>query len=275
MIGQAQRISELSRAALPHIRRNHTPVLGFTSGKGGTGKSFVSLNTAYALSELGKKVLLIDFDINFAAQHILVDVLPEYSLSDYLQREIGIEEAIYKFGPNLEFIFGESGVREADLTPAVINKLFFDIDSLNRQYDFIILDTAAGGGEQVLSVLKKSDFQIVVANPEPTAVMDAYVIVKLMLKYGITSDSKFVIVNKANNLEEGEIAYRNINSAVKNFLKVETPLLGIILDSAEIRKSSYSQRIFLKEMKGKSEAARVKEIARKLLKIKQLANSNQ
>lgn len=275
MIGQAERISELSRSASPFSRKSSTPVIAFTSGKGGTGKSFLSLNAAYALTELGKKVLLIDFDMNFAAQHILTDVLPEYSLGDYLNRKIEIEDAVYHYSPGPDFIFGESGVKEVDLTPTVINKLFLDINSLEKSYDYIIIDTAAGGGEQVLSVLKKSDYQIVVANPEPTAVMDAYVIIKLMLKYGITSRNKFVVVNKSNNLEEGEIAFRNINAAVKNFLKVEVPLLGIILDSDEIKRSSFSQRIFLKEKKGTGEAKRIMEIARKLLKIKQLANSNQ
>ncbi len=275
MIGQAQRISELSRANfLKPNAQEHAPVIAFTSGKGGTGKSFLSLNLAYALSESGKKVLLIDFDINFAAQHILIDVLPEHSMGDYIKNRVLFEDVIFNYKPNLDFIFGESGVREAEIKPSVLNRFFLDVYAQSGKYDYIFIDTAAGGGEQVLSILKKSDFQIVVANPEPTAVMDAYVIIKLMLKAGIKSSSKFIIVNKAENLEEGEVAFRNINSAVKNFLKVEVPLLGIIRENAEIKRSSYLQKVFLKENKTTPEAGSIKGIARKLLKIKQLANSN-
>ncbi len=275
MIGQAERIAELSKSvSLVSEGTSNPNVVAFTSGKGGTGKSFLALNLAYALAERGRRVLLIDFDLNFASQHILVDILPEFTIGDYLTNKAPIENVVHRYSDKLHFIFGESSTKHFEVTSTSLNRLLLDVKSLPNKYDFVFFDTAAGGNSQTITILKKSDFQVVVANPEPTAVMDAYVIIKLMIKNGIDSHSKYVVVNKAPDIEEGKRAFTNINKAVKNFLKREVNLLGIINDSEKIKKNSYTQQIFLKQNPFSSESEKIKAIGREISKFKQLSIIN-
>jgi flagellar biosynthesis protein FlhG len=275
MIGQAERIAELTNLHPSSYNNEQGPiVIAFTSGKGGTGKSFVSLNSAFTLSQMGKKVLLIDFDINFASQHILVDQFPEFTIADYFSGKKNFCDVISNYSENLHFVFGESGIKAVDITNTTINRLFNEIKGLRRKYDYVIFDTASGGGEQVLSVLAKSDLQVVVANPEPTAVMDAYVIIKLMIALGISGNQKFVIINKAENLEEGKTAFENINSAVKNFLKQKVNFWGVILNSSKIKKSISSQKIFVEENPIDNQTTVFRKIADKISNFVHLENIN-
>jgi flagellar biosynthesis protein FlhG len=275
MIGQVERIAELTNL---HPRSNNNEqgpmVIAFTSGKGGTGKSFVSLNTAFTLSRMRKKILLIDFDINFANQHILVDQFPEFTIADYFSGKKNFCDVISNYSENLHFIFGESGIKTVDITNTTINRMFNEISSLGGKYDYVIFDTASGGGEQVLSVLAKSDLQVIVANPEPTAVMDAYVIIKLMIAAGISGNEKFVIINRAENLEEGKTAFENINSAINNFLKQKVNLGGIVLNSPKIKNSISSQKIFTEENPIDNQATAITKIADKISNFIHLENIN-
>ncbi len=276
MIGQAKRIAELTNLHPRSDKKEKGPiVVAFTSGKGGTGKSFVSLNIAFALSKTGKKILLIDFDINFASQHILVDKFPDFTIADFFSGKKNFDEVISPYSENLHFLFGESGIKTVEITNSTINRMFNEIRCLHDKYDYVIFDTASGGGEQVLSVLAKSDLQIVVANPEPTAVMDAYVIIKLMVASGISGREKFVIINKAVNSQEGKTAFENINSAVKNFLKQKVNFMGVIFFSPKIKNSISSQKIFIEENSIDNQSIAIKKIASQIGNFIHVENNNQ
>ncbi len=244
ILGQAQRIAELNNTRLASDIKG-VPVVAFTSGKGGTGKTTVALNIAELLARKGKKTLLVDFDLNFANVHVMLNIFPEYTINDYFGKKLPIENVIYKYDDNLHFVFGESGAaRSPKISKAQLNEFFYAVKTSGR-YDLIILDTASGGAPETLEVIRFADFAVIVATPEPTAVMDAYAIIKLILSRGLQTEN-FVIVNKTPNKSEAETAFLNINSAVKHFLKSEVNFLGNIPESSEVKKSVFSQQLFVK-----------------------------
>jgi flagellar biosynthesis protein FlhG len=193
ILGQAERIAELNNLRFAKNIKS-VPIIAFTSGKGGTGKSTLALNLANLLAKQNKKVLLIDFDINFANLHVMLNVFPENTLNDYFTNKIELDELFHKHNENLSFIFGETGVvTSVKLTKAKLNEFFYAIKSSDK-FDVIILDTASGGSPETLDILSFASLPVVVANPEPTAVMDAYAIIKLMVVHDIPSSSIQVLL---------------------------------------------------------------------------------
>ena len=228
MIGQAERLYKLKNLEKVRSKPSYLKIITFTSGKGGTGKTFISLSIAYSLSMLNKKVLFVDIDLNFANSNILLNLIPKVSIDNFFKGNKLLNEVITEYSPNFHLIFGESGETEpVELKDELVTRLFNNLDKLKEKYDFVIIDTASGGQKELINLLNFSDVNIIVTSPEPTAVMDAYVMVKLLNneKY---KGKKFIIVNKCTNEEEAETAFNNIKTAADYFLKENVELLGYL-----------------------------------------------
>ncbi|NOX18245.1 MAG: MinD/ParA family protein [Chlorobi bacterium] len=261
MIGQAERLHELNR--LKRYGRNgkkRGAVFGVTSGKGGTGKSFMTISMAHSLARNNNRVLVVDLDANLSNINIMMNVNPEKNLYHYLRDSVTLEETIYRHSGTLHFIFGESGRTDHPFMNAnTVERFFMQLWLLAKKYDFILLDTAAGAGEDVITILKNSDARLIVTTPEPTAVMDAYALIKLM-KFAGVEEKKYIIVNMCSTLMEGKTAYDNLDKAIKHFLKENLKLLGLVERDQKISKSILDQSVFMKDF---SES----RIARQIIKI--------
>ena len=241
ILGQAQRISELNELRFASEVKG-VPLIAFTSGKGGTGKTTLAVNFANLLSKKGKRTLVIDFDLNFANVHVLLNVFPQFTLRNFLNGENSIDEVIHKEKENLFFVFGESGsIARNGITKAQLNELFYKLKA-SGQFDAIILDTSSGGAPETLDILGFSDMIIVVATPEPTAVMDAYAIIKLILGQKINSEI-FALINKSPNKREAETAFTNLSNAVKHFLKKEISFMGYLRENTAVKKAAIEQKL--------------------------------
>ena len=187
MIGQAARIKELiNLKSTKYNFESECPVIAFTSGKGGTGKSFISLNLAYALSRKKKKVLLIDLDPNLSSINIMLNVQASSTLFHFFSNQSLLGDLIYKYDSHLHFIFGESGnLDHPILNDSNLRSLFEQLKYLTSTYDYVLLDTASGANEYIFSLLSYPQVNVIVTTPEPTSVMDAYVILKLLNKKGV------------------------------------------------------------------------------------------
>lgn len=242
MLGQAERLYQLNgllkENALP---ANGCKIISITSGKGGTGKSFVASNIAVELSNNGYKVLLLDLDLNFANLNVMFNASSKKTLYHYLTFNRNLEDLIYKYSKNLHLILGESGkIDHPKFNVERANILIEELRILSENYDVIFLDTASGADQGTIQILLKSDEIILVTTPEPTSVMDAYVIFKLLKNNG-SKVIRNVVINKCFKEGEAEEAFGNLEKATNHFLKTEINYLGKITFSKNIIASIQSQ----------------------------------
>jgi flagellar biosynthesis protein FlhG len=277
MVGQTKRLLELKKKIEDSnqnlIQNSGTPVISFTSGKGGTGKTFISLNIAYQLSKLNKKILVVDFDLNFSNIQIMLNAIPSKTLYDFFTSQSMLDELIYNYGKNLDCIFGYSGFEQKRIVDNGIRYFWNQLISIAKKYDYILIDTSSGANENVLEILSLSDYNIVVANPEPTATLDAYAIIKL-INISKTENIVKVIINKYFREEDALFAFNNLTKALKHFLEKEVSLLGYIPFDKEITRSIMDQELYLEKHTSGHVVNRILSITEELINIKQVANNN-
>ena len=256
---------------------NYSPtkkIFSFTSGKGGTGKTFLALNIAYALARQQKKILLVDFDFNLASIHLMLNVNPLNTITDFFIGEKPLSDAITNLSVNVDAIFGESGSTTLNQLPGMqLNLLFEALADLAKDYDYILMDTGAGANASVVNILKKCDENIFVVTTDPTSVMDAYVLMKFL--YQNSGKNLFpVLINKCSNEEDGKQTFEKLEIAVTHFLNVELVHVGSINYSDEIRESVIDQKLFINSNILSIEAEQILSSAVKINEYHQLANSN-
>lgn len=272
MIGQEERLFQLRNLKNRQGKKRAPKIIAFTSGKGGTGKTFVSLNLAYSLSKQGKKILFIDLDSNLSNANIMINCVAQKTIYDYFKGKSILADLITEYEPNLHFIFGDSGKTDypKSRTSQIVN-FFGQLYSLEENYDHILLDTGAGASEEIISILLNSDNCVLVTAPEPTAVMDAYVIIKL-LNFNGYGGKKLILVNKCVELSEGESTYNNLSAAAAHFLKEKVELLGIIDYDSAVAKAVKAQELYLKKSPRTKISAQIFKISKDLHEFTQLAN---
>jgi flagellar biosynthesis protein FlhG len=268
MIGQAQRLIEIQTqlgSKNTHLEKN---IITFSSGKGGTGKSFLAMNIAFALSGLKKKILLVDLDLNLGNAHLLLNLAPDKTIGHFLAQKELFKNIITKYNEHLHFIFGNSGM---EFPPADFDSLFKKINEISVDYDFVLIDSGAGVNNDVLQTIQRSYSNCIVTTPETTAVMDAYVLIKMLIKNNYHGKN-LVIINKSLSQENGLEAFLNLNTAAGHFLNNKLELLGIVPFDIEAAKSVQEQYILFIRNSASPVITSVLSIAQKLLEIHQMAN---
>jgi len=272
MFGQAERLFELKKLNKNQNQNISSKIFAFTSGKGGTGKTFISLNLAYSLSKQGKKVLFVDLDPNLSNANIMINVIAAKTLYDFFTEQKLLSEVVSVYEPNLHFIFGDSGKLNYPVKKTgIISNMFNQLRSIQKDYDFIFLDTGSGAGDETLSILNQADNNIIVTLPEPTAVMDSYVMLKL-LNAGQYSGKKLIIVNKCVDGKDGKETFDKLSMASKHFLK-ETPVfLGEVSFNQSVSNSIIEQEIFIKKNIHSKVGSQIKVISQTLNEFNHMAN---
>ena len=275
MITQVDRVIELQKLnEKKGIKKLHK-VFSFTSGKGGTGKTVLALNLAYALSKQNKKVLLIDLDSNMSNVDIMLNYIAQKTIGDFYSSRSLLNELITEYEPNFHIIFGDSGKINYDQPKVELVKYFISqMEKIESKYDFIFLDTSAGANETLLNLLNASDYLLFVTNPEPTAVMDAYVMLKL-LRHKSCKAEKLVIVNKINEKAEGEQTFNNLQTASGHFLNEELHYLGALPFSIDVNKSIIAQQVLVKKYPESKITRQIAALSKKIVEITQVANIHQ
>ena len=216
-----------------------------TSGKGGVGKSSISVNLAIQLSRMGKRVVIFDADFGLANIEIMLGLHPRYNLADMMYRGKTLNDII-TYGPeNVGFISGGSGIQElANLSRDQIITLIQKLNELDEFADVVIVDTGAGISDTVLEFVAASEEVLLVATPEPTSITDAYALLKTLNKKATYRKEKTVvkmIANQVHGNRDAKELFEKLGMVVAKFLDIEVEYLGSVPYDHNMQKAIMKQ----------------------------------
>ena len=205
-----------------------TRLIAFSSGKGGVGKTFLSLNVAAALAMSGRSVLLFDGDLGLANVHVLLGMQPKLDLSDALAGRCTIGQTLLDGPSGVKVLPGASGNRGmAELTTSEMTRVIQAIDGLTPAPDYMLIDTGAGIGTQVTTLARLADSIVVVVRDEPASLADAYGLIKVMHQ-DFGSRNIDIVVNDAADVKRGEAVYHRLSQVATKFLGLPLTLAGVV-----------------------------------------------
>lgn len=212
-------------------------VLAFTSGKGGVGKTCITANVGVALARRGCRVCIFDADTGLANINILLDLHPEYTLEHVLAGEKSIGEVMIRAAEGVAVVPGASGIAEcANLTGAEAQRLSDALAGLEAEFDYFLVDTAAGVADSVLQFIGSAHCAFVVVTAEPTSLTDAFSLLKL-LKAKQYTGRLLVVVNLAVDYASATEIYRRFAAAVEKYLGLPVEYGGFVARDDNVIKS--------------------------------------
>lgn len=213
-----------------------------SSGKGGVGKSSVALNLALSLAKMGAKVGLVDADTGLANINIMLGIQPKFTLANVISGDKDIHEVILKGPLGLNIIPSASGISEyAELNPKQLKTLAQAIQSLEAEFDYLLVDTAAGIHQGVCHFIRASHEALIVITPEPTSLTDSFSLIKTLKNQGHERTLR-VLVNQCKDQEQAREVYLRLAGAVKKYLGSPIRYLGFLRSDEALRSAISLQR---------------------------------
>lgn len=241
--------------------------IAITSGKGGVGKTSLTVNLAVCLSRLGLRIGILDGDLGLANVDLVLGITPEYNLSHVLYGEKRLDE-IATVGPwGISVYAGGSGVSElANLSQWRLQRFVQSVSALDHELDVMLIDTGAGISRNVMSFLLACDEVIVVTTPELTAITDAYGVIKLLVTENPAAVVRLV-VNMAKNEAEAEKVLQSLQAVLRQFLSsnLTLQLLGHIPHDAAVSRAIQEQNPLVLAYPSSKAAASIDAIASRLV----------
>jgi len=238
-------------------------VIAVTSGKGGVGKSNVTVNLAVTLAQSGEKVMVMDADMGLANIDVLLGLSPGLNLSHVINGECSLEETIVEGPAGIKIVPASSGVSAmSDLTPAQNAGVIRSFSELTEPVDTLLIDTAAGLSDSVVSYTRAAREVIVVVCDEPASITDAYAMIKVMNRdYGV--ERFHVLANQAHGATQGRELYNKLARVSERFLEVTLNYLGCIPYDECLKKAVQKQKSVVEAFPRSQAATAFKQIARK------------
>jgi len=231
MIDQAERLRDLvNQHNVPNVKTaTNMRVITITSGKGGVGKTNFALNLAIYLARTGKRVVIIDADFGLANVELLLGVSPKYSFKEVLEGNVTVVDALTEGPEGVLFLSGGSGLAQlADVTDAQMAKLISSFNDLDAIADILIIDTGAGMSKTVTNFIKASHETIVVTTSDPTAITDAYAVMKVISADNAEPPLLKIVINRVENHKEGIEVFGRLQRVCSRFLNLQPINLGSI-----------------------------------------------
>ncbi len=227
MMDQAEKLRMLM-----NLKKKQMKIVTVTSGKGGVGKSSLALNMGIALNRRGHRALIIDTDFGFSNIDVMLGVRAKYDLMDVIQSRKNIREIIEVGLEGVQFISGGSGIYElTKLESPQLMRIMENVMSLESVSDTIIFDTGAGINDNTLRLIHASHETILVTTPEPTAVVDAYALLKIVDSQGYQPNVNLVL-NRVENVREATSVMDGLIRIVEKNTEIPMKKLGMISQDA-------------------------------------------
>jgi flagellar biosynthesis protein FlhG len=245
--------------------RQAARVLSVTSGKGGVGKTAVVSNVALALAQMGKKVLIIDADLGLANIDVVFGLTPQYNLNHFFNGDRSLLEIMVEGPGGIKILPAGSGMQTVTrLSSEQKMKFLDDLDSLHGDFEVVIIDTEAGISENVTYFNVAAQDILVVTTPEPTAITDAYALMKLLsVQY---HEKRFnLIVNSVRDAGEALDVYRKLTMVSNRYLDISIDYLGCVPQDKRMREAVRRQRVMVDLFPRTKASAAFETIARNLI----------
>ncbi|PIE04681.1 MAG: ATP-binding protein [Spirochaetales bacterium] len=242
MTDQAEKLREIARKQA----EKKTRIIAIASGKGGVGKTNAAINMAIAYTNIGKKVLVLDADLGLANVNVVMGVIPKFNLYHVIRKQKQMKDIILDTPYGVQIVAGASGFsRIANLSEEERKNFVSELTAL-VDADIIIIDTSAGVSSNVLAFVEAADEAIIVTTPEPTAITDAYGIIKIIsteiddLDLGLK-----LVVNRVSSVTEAKKVAQRVINITGQFLNVKVDYLGFVYDDPAVAVAVRKQQPFL------------------------------
>ena len=248
---------------------NTTLSVAVLSGKGGVGKTNLTLNLAWALHEQGFKALLMDCDLGLANLDVLLGITPEGNLQDALLGGSSLKDVLHEVRPKgFDVLPAASGVPELnDLSPELRAALLERLEPMLGDYDYVFMDLGAGISETVQAFAALAAVRLVVITPEPTSLTDSYALIKVLnARFGLRD--YMVVVNQAASAKEAQATFDKLKGACSHFLGLEPVLLGHVRLDKKLPEAVCRQQPLLACAPGSPAAQDIQGLASRLQRVR-------
>jgi len=242
MLDQANKLRAMvNNTQIVEKSQNHNiKIYSVVSGKGGVGKTNFVINAAIKFRQMGKKVLILDADIGMSNANILLGIQIPHSLFEAIQGDVTLQDVIVKSPYGIDIISGGADFFYMEnLDTEKQHQIVEDLSKLG-EYDILLIDNGAGISKQSLTFTILADEIILVTTPEPTALTDAYRVLKAVSTYNLKNKVK-VVINQIHDISAGEDAYNKLLKTSQQFLKVKLEKTGCIFNDIRMNKAIMDQ----------------------------------
>ncbi|MGN0921770.1 MAG: MinD/ParA family protein [Cellvibrio sp.] len=236
-------------------------VIAVSGGKGGVGKSNISVNLSIALAQLRRRVVLLDADLGLANIDVLLGIKASHTLADVLAGTHSLSQVLVSGPEGIKIVPASSGVqRMAELSSVEHAGLINAFNELSDQVDVLVIDTAAGISDTVVSFVRAANEVLIVVCDEPSSVTDAYALIKLLNKeYGMTRFR--VVANMTRTAQEGQLMFNKLNGVCERFLDVTLQFVGQVPFDENVRKAVQRQKALLEYAPNSKAAVAIRNLA--------------
>lgn len=265
MEDQAKRLRELVKNIQRKKAKSSAKIITVTSGKGGVGKTSLTVNLALALAKCNKKTVIVDADFGFSNVNILLGTNAAYDIGHVVRGEKKLSEVVELCFDGVQFISGGSGVAELmDIDSARLEDVLSQMENLEKDVDYILFDTGAGMDNNILRLMDASDETILVLTPEPTSITDAFVVLKMATKLA-ERPKVSLIINKARSKKEALSTNENFMRVANKFLNYSTTLIGYVLTDDLMTKSVYELVPYLLKYPNNTASKQIQQMANRYM----------
>lgn len=263
---QAKTLRDLNSKRQPVMTGNeqHTSVYSITSGKGGVGKTAVVANLAYVLADLGKKVLVLDADLGLANIDVVFGISPTYNLNHFFSGHKELQDILVDGPSGIKILPAGSGIQNFTRLDAHQKMRLLDgLDSIHVHFDYVLIDTEAGISENVTYFNTAAQEILVVTTPEPTAITDAYALMKL-LSTQYHEKNFNLVVNQIRTEDDALDVYRKLTMVANRFLDISIDYLGSIPEDRLMIDSIRKQKVVCELYPGSKAAHAFQHLAQRI-----------